>query len=88
MTGKYKCGGSKFCSIKSKTDEVLTETDDVLKRWEEYIKELYSDENRTDEPLVFDGELTGPEIVESEVEAAIKSAKLGKAPGPDEIRQN
>ena len=43
------------------------------------------DGNRTDELLVFDGELTGPEILESEVEAAIKSAKLGKAPSPDEI---
>ena len=34
VTGKYRCGGSKFSSIKSKTDEVLSETDDVLKRWE------------------------------------------------------
>ena len=85
VTGKYKSGGSKFSSIKSKTGEVLTETDDVLKRWEEYIKVLYTDGNRTDEPLVFDGELTGPEILESEVAAAVKSDKLGKAPGPDEI---
>ena len=52
--------------IKSNTGEVLTETDDVLKRWEEYTKVLYMDGNRTDEPLLFDGELSGPEILESE----------------------
>ena len=82
-TGKYRCGGSKFSTIKSKAGQVLTETDDVLKRWEEYIKGLYMDENRTDEPLVFDGELIGPEILESDVAAAIKSSKQGKAPVPD-----
>ena len=59
---------------------------DICQRWSEYIENLYDDSNRSDEPLLFDGILSGPKILESEVRQAIKTVKIRKAPGPDNVR--
>ena len=59
---------------------------DIRQRWSEYIEKLYDDPNRSDEPLLFDGILSNPEILVSEVRKAIKTARIRKAPGTDNVR--
>ena len=57
---------------------------DILSRWTEYIGDLFDD---TSDMLDFDRdeELSGIEILESKVEAALKELKSGKAPGNDKV---
>lgn len=55
---------------------------DKLRRWEDYIEELFDDE-RTEN--VVQQCNTGPMITMDELEKAIKTAKNRKATGPDEI---
>ena len=62
------------------------EKSDICKRWSEYIENLYDDPNRSDEQLLFDGILSGPEIFTSEVCQAIKTSNIRGAPGPDNVR--
>uniref|UniRef100_A0A8D8VC16 Craniofacial development protein 2 n=1 Tax=Cacopsylla melanoneura TaxID=428564 RepID=A0A8D8VC16_9HEMI len=62
--------------------KIITDKGEVKKVWELYIKELFHDE-RPDPPHIRGN--TGPQILEEEVEAAIKNAKENKAVGPDEI---
>ena len=50
-----------------------------------YIKELYDDPKRTNIPVSFEGDLSGPEILELEIEQAVKQLKAGKATGQDNI---
>ena len=60
------------------------EQQDILDRWTEYIGEIFYD---TGDRLDFDetSELTGNDILEAEVEAALKEMKCGKSPGNDNI---
>ena len=60
-------------------------TKDILERWGRYIKGLCNDPKRTIIPLLFEGELSGPESLELEIEHAIKQFKVGKATGLDNI---
>ena len=68
--------------IESKDGRILFEQKDVADRWVEYIAELYDDERQ---PLSDNNALTGKAILKSEVKAAIRAMKRGKATGPDEI---
>lgn len=52
--------------IKDKQGNMFMEVSGVLKRWEEYVKELY--DNTRDERLKIVGELEGPPILQEEVE--------------------
>ena len=54
-----------------------------MDRWGRYIKELYDNPKRTSIPISFGGDLSGPEILELEIEQAAKQLKVGKATGPD-----
>ena len=56
----------------------------ILGRWSEYIGDLYDDDERGDIPKI-KRNMDGPPILKSEVEAAIKKMKSGKATGPDNI---
>ena len=63
----------------------LTEAQDIKERWKEYTYELYRKENSihsTYKPADYQDE---PDILESEVRAAIKSLPKGKSMGVDEI---
>ena len=51
--------------IKDKEGNVLMDSPGILKRWEEYIKELYGDGSRG-ERLRWDVEMSGPPILRSE----------------------
>ena len=63
----------------------LTEAEDIKKRWQEYIEELYKKELHNQEN--HDGVITDlePDIQECEVKWALGSITTNKATGGDEI---
>ena len=85
LAGRYR-SFSKHTGIRDNEGKLLMDESDICQRWSEYIENLYDDPNRSDEPLLFDGILSGPGILESDVRQAIKTAKIRKAPGPDNVR--
>ena len=58
---------------------------EVVKRWQEYTKDLYSDPDRTCLSLQLSEPLTGNPIAIDEVRHAMQHTKASKAPGPDEL---
>ena len=65
---------------------MIFEREKVLNRWAEYIGDLFADERP---PLPLPSNARGPPILKSEVERAIKSSQLGKAPGDDlKLKEN
>ena len=71
ITGKRKLARGNV--IKDKEGKIVMEIDEVLKRWEEYVKELFED-NRGEKPRIH-VPLNGPEILEEEVMYVIKNFK-------------
>ena len=69
-------------SIESKDGMILFEQKDAAHRLVKYIAELHNDEKQ---PLSDNNALTGKAILKSDVEAAIRTMKRGKATGPNEI---
>ena len=63
----------------------LTETEDIKKRWQKYMKELYKKE--VHDPDNHDGVITHlePDILECEVKWALGSLTKNKASGSDGI---
>ena len=65
--------------IKDENDNVMVNSEAMLKRWKEYFEKLMNEENnrepRTEEP----------QVVNEEVKNALKRIKKGKAAGPDEL---
>ena len=59
--------GKRGCII-DESGDIIRETKGILERWERYIKVLYDDPNRTSIPILFEGDLSGPEILELEIE--------------------
>ena len=89
MYNKIKAMTKRSCrpantALKTKNGEVVMEQQDILDRWTEYIGDLFED---TGDMLNFDtnDEVSGNEILHSEVEAALKEMKSGKSPGSDNI---
>lgn len=72
--------------LRDNNNEIITETEAKLKRWKEYIEDLYSD-NRPEVPPTMDDQInkSGPEITKSEVIHPVKTQKSRKATGPDNI---
>ena len=64
ITGKYKGQNGKHGCIIDESGNIIMETKDILERWGRYIKELYDDPKRTNIPISFEGDLSGPEILE------------------------
>ena len=62
-----------------------TEAEDIKKRWQEYIEELYKKDLH--DPDNHDGVITNlePDILECEVKWALGSLTMNKAGGDDEI---
>ena len=68
--------------------EVLTEDQDILKRWTEYYADLYNHRATGDPDVLNVPPVTDTDkypILREEVEAAVKSPKKGKSPGIDNI---
>ena len=76
---------TRTCSacIKAKDGQILVDDEDIMKRWSEYIAELFEDD-RGERPIVRRN-MDGPRIMESEIRAAMKKMKQNKACGPDGI---
>ena len=74
---------AKMCTIKNKNGMVLTEAEDIKKRWQEYTEELY----KKDDPDNHDGVITNlePDILECQVKWALGSIIANKASGGDGI---
>ena len=72
---------AKMGSIKDRNDMALTEAEDIKKRWQEYIEELYKKDLH--DPDNNDGVTTHPEpdILESEIKWALGSIITNKASG-------
>ena len=76
---------AKMGSIKDRNCMDLTEAEDIKKRWQEYIEELYK--KHLHDPDNHDGVLTHlePDILECEVKWALGSITMSKASGGDGI---
>ena len=63
----------------------LTEAEDIKKRWQEYMEELYK--KYLQDTNIHDGVITNiePDILECEVKWALKSVTANKASGGDGI---
>ena len=63
----------------------LTEAEDIKKRWQEYMEELYKKDLH--DPDNHDGVITHlePDILECEIKSALGSITTNKASGGDEI---
>ena len=63
----------------------LAEKEDIKKRWQEYMEELYKKDHRN--PENEDGVITNlePNILECEVKQALESIAMNKASGGDGI---
>ena len=76
---------AKMGTIKDRNGRDLTEAEDIKKRWQEYIEELY--EKDLHDPDNNDGVITHLEtdILECEVKWALGSITMNKASGGDGI---
>ena len=76
---------AKMCLIKDRNGMDLTEAEDIKKRWQEYIEELYKKDLHN--PDDHDGMITHlePDILECEVKWASGSITTNKAGGGDGI---
>ena len=74
-----------MCTIKESNGLDLTEAEDIKKRWQEYIEELY--EKGLNNPDNHEGVITHlePDILECEVKWALGSITMKKASGGDGI---
>ena len=72
---------AKMGSIKNRSGMDLTETEDIKKRWQEYMEELYKKDFH--DPDNHDGVITQlkPDILECEVKWALGSITMNKASG-------
>ena len=76
---------AKMSSIKDRNGMELTEAEDIKKRWQEYIEELYKKDLH--DPDNHNGVITDlePDILECEVKWALESITMNKASGGDGI---
>ena len=76
---------AKMGSIKVRSGMDLIEAEDIKKRWQEYIEELYKKDLH--DPDNHDGVITHlePDILECEVKGALESITMNKASGGDGI---
>ena len=76
---------AKMGSKKDRNGMVLTEAEDIKKRWQEYIEELYKNDLHDQDNQ--DGVITHlePDIVECEVKWALESITMNKASRSDGI---
>ena len=76
---------AKMGSIKDRNGMDLTEAEDIKKRWQEYMEELYKKDLH--DPDNYDGVITHlePDILECEVKWTLESITMNKARGGDRI---
>ena len=73
--------------IKDKNDNVMVNSEEVLKRWKDYFEKLMNKENDRD-PRTEEAEMLNEEVncvSREEVKNVLREMKKGKAVGPDEL---
>ena len=83
-TGKH----GKTIIIQDKSEKCLTEENAILNRWTEYCSDLYNYETEGDLIVLDCPQIPDAEyypILREEVEAAVKTLKMGKSTGVDDI---
>ena len=75
---------AKMCTIKNRNVIDLTESESIMKRWQEYTEELLKKKDLHD-PDNCDGVITHlePDILECDVKGALGSIIMNKASGAD-----
>ncbi|CAG9827602.1 unnamed protein product [Diabrotica balteata] len=71
-----------FCQETDMVGQILTTVEDKLRRWKEYVQELFDDAARSPTDI---NNPYGPELTKEEVTIAIKQIKDGKSTGPDKV---
>ena len=91
LTWKNKIS-NRSISVKDKEGNVIDDPSEVREHWRMYIESLYdkdgkpqNEDLKIEEEREVDEDEKGPEILRSEVMAALKEMKEGKAVGVDEI---
>ena len=76
---------SKMSTLKDRNSRDLVDTEEIKKRWKEYMEELYKKD--LDELDYYDGVVSHPEsdVLECEVKWDLGSIAVSKASGCDEI---
>ena len=76
---------AKMGSIKDRNERALTEAEDIKKKWQEYMEELYKKDLH--DPDNHDGVIThlDPDILECEVKWALGSITMNKVSGGNGI---
>ena len=76
---------AKMGSKRDRNSRALKEAEDIKKRWQEYMEELYKKDLQ--DPDNHDDVITNlePDILESEVKQALESITMNKASGGDRI---
>lgn len=69
--------------LRAKDVTIIMDKESILKRWTEYIGDLFYD-NQGNKPVIKKN-IEGPKILISEVRSALSKMKRNKAMGPDEI---
>jgi endonuclease/exonuclease/phosphatase family metal-dependent hydrolase len=92
ITRTAKSQAKSNTAINDSRGELLTEVQDIKSRWREYVEDLYC---KVDKPKIeelgiemkedVEEDSRGPQILESEIRAAIHEMKNGKAVGVDGI---
>ncbi|KAI5734561.1 hypothetical protein M8J77_007970 [Diaphorina citri] len=81
VTGTHK--KKQIGILKNNNGDIITNAEDKIKHWTEYIKELFHD-NRPPLDLT-PSEESGQRISKEEIKYALKNMKNKKAPGPDNV---
>uniref|UniRef100_A0A8D8SXR8 Craniofacial development protein 2 n=1 Tax=Cacopsylla melanoneura TaxID=428564 RepID=A0A8D8SXR8_9HEMI len=81
ITGKLK--KKTVGKLENEQGEIIIDINEIKETWKNYVEELFADQRNEHE---IPNTMTGPDILVQEVEAAIRSMKDGKAPGPDEVQ--
>lgn len=75
---------SQLTSLKDNNGKLVLDGDRLREIWRSYAEGLFEDA-RAENDNNYQQQLSGPEILESEVIKAVNSAKNGKSPGPDNV---
>ena len=74
-------------ALRGKDGKIIINKENILKRWVEYISDLLNDESRSENKTIWDTDnsLQACSIMKSEIEAAMRKMKNGKATGNDKV---
>ena len=70
--------------IKEEDGTIVTDQDQIRRRWKEYIRELYADDTKEKKPVIRK-DMKRRKIDEGEIKIAMSKMKRGKAVGNDQI---